>query len=195
MRFSYKNIKVKDIIIILLILGLTFGYYLDRIFFNVNLEETPFYDILVLVYYAKMKVLIISFCLIWFFTSKHWWKSSILVILSIELLKLISIFNPNQKHIDEIEFYTSLPITIPVIALLLYFSFKVNKFNLAQKVRNRIDKNIDEVFFELYQDKNKELNDLNEEYNQLKTKSSKTSKIDYVKQLILIRDKFYNSQK
>ncbi|WP_298901871.1 hypothetical protein [uncultured Psychroserpens sp.] len=194
MKFKFINIKIKDVLIIVFILSATFGYYIDRIFFKVNLEETPFYDILVLVYYSKMKVLIIIFCLIWFFTSKHWWKSSILIILSIELLKLISVFNPNQKYIDEIEFYTSLPITIPVILLLLYLSYKVNEFNLAKKVRNRIDKNIDEVFFELYQDKNKELNDLNKEYNKFKTNSSKSNKIDYIKELILIRDKFYENK-
>ncbi|WP_299274629.1 hypothetical protein [uncultured Psychroserpens sp.] len=202
MKFKFINIKVKvkDIIIIVLILGLTFGYYaveqiptrikkVNFIFFEVG--DLGFVDFSTMAHFIKMKVLIILYALTWFFTSHHWWKSSILVIITIELLKLISALNPNQRFFDEIEFYTSLPITIPIILLLFYISYKIDKYNLAKKVLYKLDNEVDELFFEIYQDKKKELIKLNEDYKKAQTELSKENNLDYIKQLISIRDTFY----
>ncbi|WP_298899304.1 hypothetical protein [uncultured Psychroserpens sp.] len=92
---------------------------------------------------------------------------------------------------DEIEFYTSLPITIPIILLLFFISYKINKYDLATNTLNKLDKDIDKLFFELYKDKNKEISKLNDEYVEAKKQLFYDNNEDYLKELIKIRDEFY----
>jgi hypothetical protein len=185
------KIKWKDVVIVLLILGVTFGYYLDKNNFS-DSRNLDFYEIESLVYYAKMKLLIIIFSLIWYFTCKHWWRSCILVILTIELLKFVSIFNTDQEQFDEIEFYTSLPITIPIVIVIFLVSKKINKYNLAKELRLELDMEIDKLFFELYQNKKSKISELNSKFNQIKMSQLESNNIDYLKNLISIRDEFYD---
>ncbi|WP_040248854.1 hypothetical protein [Psychroserpens mesophilus] len=184
--------KLKDIIIIFIILGITFGYFLDDLILDYDGNKFEFYDVENLIYHSKMKILIIIICLVWYFTCKHWWKSSILVIITIELLKLISIFNPNQFHVDRIEYLTSLPITIPIILLLLFISKKISNYNLAKDLKFHLDVEIDHLFFELYEDKNNEICQLNKKLNELrKEKSTNVKDVKYLEELISLRNEFY----
>ena len=147
-----------------------------------------FLDIQVLVYYSKMKLLILFFAITWYLTCKHWWKSAILVIVTIELLKLISAFNANSEGMDEIDFVVSLPITFPIILLLFLVSRKINTYSLSKDLRSEIDIEIDDVFFELHNIDKIQLDSLKEKF--LEVKKEKNVKT-YLKDLILIRDKFY----
>ncbi|OUS02939.1 hypothetical protein A9Q86_02510 [Flavobacteriales bacterium 33_180_T64] len=195
-----KNRKRKDIIIVLLILSATFGYFLDRnivegiteidlLFFKIG--SFGFDNIKELIQYTKMKVLIIILSLIWYFTCRYWWKSSILVIVTIELLKLMSVFYSEQVSLDEIEYAISLPLTIPIILLLIFISYKLNDYYLAREIHSNIDKEIDIIFFEINQDKKNEINLLKEKI--LKTKKANLNRFDenYLKEMIVIRDEFY----
>jgi len=189
---DFKKVKIKDVIIVLLILGVTFGYFFVDNILDKKYGFFEFYTDAGLLYYSKMKLLIIIFGLIWYFTSKHWWKSAILVIIFIELLKLISIFDINQKQMDEIEYYKSLPITIPIILLLFFISKKINDYNLAKEIRLDLDIEIDNLFFELHQDKINNINQLNDKFDEAKKKLSNDDNLEYLKELISIRDEFYN---
>jgi hypothetical protein len=195
-----KNIKRSDIIVTTLILFITYFYFMlsdieegiekiDLYFFEIGSFGFP--DFAHLIYYAKMKLLIICFALIWYFTCKHWWKSVILVVIAIELSKLITALFNNEYGIDEIDYITSLPITLPIILSLVIISNKINKFNLSLDLRSKIDDEIDVVFFDLYEQKNNDLLKLEDRYNDIKNNKSTYNAQIYLEKLIMIRKEFY----
>ena len=185
-----KNFKLKDVLISLLIISVTLLYFIDNFILKHNGTNFEFHELKSLVFYSKMKILIILISIIWYLTCKHWWKSSILIIITIELLKLVSIFNPNQIEIDKIEFLTSLPITIPIILLLFFISKKISNYNLANELSLKIDNEIDDVFFELHAAKKKEIGILNKKLDKLRKKKNENT-IKYLQDLISIREEFY----
>jgi len=192
---NFKHIKAKDVFIMLLILGVTFGYHLEYYFFSESFsEEVEFDSIHGILYYSKMRLLIIMFCLIWYFTSKSWWKHSILVIITIELLKLISTVNTNQPYVDVSECFTSLPITLPIILLLLFISNKLNTYNLAKETRSVINKEIDDVFFELHEDEKNNLQFLEQKFLELKSNKFNKNSDKYLADLISLRNEFYKTE-
>lgn len=197
-----KFVSFKDFIIAILILIVSIGYYfdahipegLDEVnWFNIKIKSYHYEDIATMIYITKMKVYIIVLSVIWYLSSKLWWKSSILVIITIELLKLISAFNPNQQYMDEIEYLSSLPITIPIVLLLIFTSNKINQYNLAKQVRCEIDQEIDDLFFELHSKEKTSVNYLKLNFNKLKSKKHSLDKEEYLKSLIAIRNSFYES--
>lgn len=200
MRFTLKNIRNKDVFISLLILFVSFAYYmtflipfdlkeLDLLFFKIG--NSGFGDIRRMMTYTKMKILIIIFSYLWYFTCTHWWKSSILVITTIELLKLISAFNPNLQSFDEIEYFSSLPITLPIVFLLIYFSNKLNKYGLAKEIRSKIDSKIDILFNEIHRQQKNKLKEMEEKFLELKSKKNSKKKDEYLKELIALRNECY----
>ncbi|WP_040281866.1 hypothetical protein [Psychroserpens damuponensis] len=192
-KFGLQNIRSKDVLISILIVCVTMSYYSNNILdIQGNISEFDFYSFWGLFHFSKMKILIIAFCLIWYFTSKHWWRHSILIIISIELVKLISTLNPNQDSLDEIEFITSLPITIPIILMIFLVSHKLNQYRLAQELKTNIDIEIDEVFLTLKKYKKTDLDTLQEKVTMLKAqKLHKKEAVNYLNTLKALRDEFY----
>ena len=142
---------------------------------------------------SKMKVLIIFFSMIWFLSCKHWWRFSILVIIFIELLKLFSVFNSNQKSYDEIEFYMSLPITLPIIILLILLSNKINSLNTIKKIQIKINEEINNEITALNSKSQKQIYELKSEFKTLLENKNAINETDYLEQLILIREKIINT--
>lgn len=196
-----RDFKRKDIFISISIVLVTLLYFVDRYLipedmktvsvFGFEIGSFGFMDINELVYFSKMKLLILFFSITWYLTCGHWWKPAILVIIILELFKLVSLFNTNSYYIDEIEYLISLPITTPIIILLILLSSKLNRLNLSYEVRNSLDGEIDEVFFQLNKEKSNELNELKEKIKNIKKKYHNESKESYVNELISIRDEFY----
>jgi hypothetical protein len=105
-----EYLKRKDIISISLIIGSTVLYcilsYIPRDFITIDLYffkigTFGFPDIAHLGGFLKMKILILSFSLIWYFTCIHWWRSAILVIIAIELAQ---VDNEIDVVFNELEF-------------------------------------------------------------------------------------------
>jgi hypothetical protein len=195
-----EYLKRKDIISISLIIGSTVLYcilsYIPRDFITIDLYffkigTFGFPDIAHLGGFLKMKILILSFSLIWYFTCIHWWRSAILVIIAIELAKLVSALNSAHIVLDEIDYITSLPITITII--IIFISIKLNTYNLSIDLRTQVDNEIDVVFNELEFIKTDDLLLLKERYDVLKTFKHDLNEKEYLKQLIAIRDQFYKN--
>ncbi|WP_400078897.1 hypothetical protein [Winogradskyella sp. R77965] len=182
------------------ILTVTFSYFLvsnipegftkiDLFFFEVGSFGFP--DISHLVFHIKMKLLIIFLSSIWYITCSHWWKSAILLIIIIELFKLITSMDPESSHMDEIDYITSLPVTAPIIFLLIFISNKLNSYNLYKELQLYIDDEIDEIFFELYDVENKRIEILKRKYEEMIKNGLEKDSSDYLRKLILIRNEFY----
>jgi hypothetical protein len=200
-KLGLQNITIKDVLISILILVVTFGYFfvnyieegvksVDVLGFTIG--SFGFQDISDMVYFVKMKLIIIVFSIIWYFTCKHWWKSAILVIITIELLKLLSALNSNQEYVDEIEYYSSLPITIPIILLIIFIAKKINDYNLANNLRSELDYKINSIFFELHKEKKDDAEKLKNDFRKLKNNEKIIgSHSIYLNKLIQMRDNFY----
>lgn len=189
-----RHFKLKDYIISILIVSVALLYFfVDKLvpIDSKTINVFGFPDTEHFVYYSKMKFLIIFFSITWYLTCQHWWKSAILVIITIELLKLITALNVNSKYFDEIDYIISLPITIPIILVLIFVSKKINTYSRSKKLCSKIDTEIDNVFFELQNMDKTQLDFLEKSYKKAKVNKNKDT---YKKQLILIRDKFYNKQ-
>lgn len=195
-----KDFSRKDVLISISIVVVTLVYFADAYIppnlesfkvFGFEIGSFGFPDLKHLIYYSKMKFLILFLTITWYLTSIHWWKSAILVIVTIELFKLFTALNSASEEMDEIDYMVSLPITLPIIMLLILVSLKINKFNRAKDLRSKIDIEIDQVFFELHFRDEFQIDSLKEKFEELKKNKNKKS---YLKQLILIRDKFYSNE-
>ncbi|MGS2726166.1 hypothetical protein ACU8DI_06115 [Psychroserpens sp. BH13MA-6] len=192
-----KQITYKDIFIVVLILVLTFGYFLDIVeenrievdFYLFKIGSFGFQDVASFFYFLKMKLLILFFSLIWYFTCKNWWKISILIIASIEIFKIANVLGNTTRQVDEVEFLTSLPITIPLIFLISFFLRRLYLYSLSLKIGKNLDREIDAVFFELENNKYNRLDELKNRVSNLKKNTDKED--EYLRELIKIRDDFY----
>ncbi len=73
------------------------------------------------------KVTFVTLTVIWFLTAKNWWKYAILVPLTMFLFQLSGIINYELQYIDEYDFWYSLPFILPIIAFLIYLSYRIRK--------------------------------------------------------------------
>jgi len=198
-----KDFKRTDILISVLIILVTLLYFYISLFIPEGMKTVNilgfeigsfgFIDFESFVSFIKTKILIILFASIWFLTCKYWWKPAILILIIIEFVKIGITFNVNIDKIDVIDYLISFPITIPFILILLYISHKLNSYNLKNELRAQIDSEIDEVFFQIENVKIKELKELKMSLSKIKKEKEIMSPEKYLKELILIRNKFYNS--
>jgi len=197
-----QHFKLKDYLISILIIAATLLYFGDRYLglegvtsvsiLGLEIGSFGFSDIESFVRFIKTKFLILLFATIWFLTCKHWWKMAILVIITIELVKVLTTLNTSFEKVDVVDYLISLPITIPFILMLLYISHKLNSYNLKKELRAEIDNEIDKVFFQIRKINIIELNELKISFNEVKNNKSLAKSEDYLEKLILIRNKFYN---
>lgn len=192
----------KSVIMSALILMISFGYFFDQILsdLGISLEINPFWpgslgfkNFLELFNFAKMKLLIIIFGSLWYLTCKQWWKSAILIIITLELLKFTTMILNQTYYLDEIEYIKSLPITIPLISGLFFVSWRLNHLNYAKDLRNALDEEIDNVFFEIEHEKLKQLEKFNENFKSLKNKNLHLTTAEYLKKLLKFRDEYYDN--
>lgn len=197
-----KDFKLNDVLISILIISITLLYFLDKYFIPQGIETITIYGFEIgsfgfsnindLLYFSKMKFLILILAIIWYLTCQHWWKHSILIIIFIELFKLISIFNPNQLKIDEIEYFSSLPLTIPIILALILLSNKLNTFNKYTQLILLIDEEINNELLKIEIKNEKNLVEIKSSFLELKAIKGVINKVEYLKELKQIRDQFYD---
>ncbi len=195
-----KSFTLKDYVISGLIIVVSFAYFMTK-FIPEELETVSFLGYEIgsfgfiffrdFVYYAKMKILILFFSITWYLTCKHWWKQAILVVIIMEMFKLATTLNSSSQRMDEIEYITSLPVTIPIIILLIFISEKMNRVRLLSNVLNILDNEIDDVFFESNQEKQSDLGVLKKQIDKTKKAYQKKDKKKYLNKLISIRNSFY----
>lgn len=198
-----RDFKRKDILISVLIISVTLLYFHISFFIPKGLKSISvlgfeigsfgFLDFESFLSFIKTKILIVFFASIWFLTCEYWWKPAILIVIIIEFLKIGMIFNLNIDEIDVVDYLISLPITIPFIVILLYFSHKLNSYNLKKELRARIDNEIDKVFFQIENVKVNKLKELKTSLNKIKKKKNTMNSEDYLKKIISIRNEFYNT--
>lgn len=154
---NLKELKTKDVVIALLIMALPFLFFTYELTPMTQSWETSlftinagaFEEVLIWFYFFNIKLLIILSLIIWYFTCKHWWKNAILVPLIIELFKLRTFLNPSMRFIDEIEFFQSLPMTIPIIGIIVFVSKKTAFSSKYIDLSNELNQEIENILKEI----------------------------------------------
>ena len=85
-------------------------------------------------YFDFSKAVPLLLIFIWFFTCKHWWYHTLLVPITMYLYQIFSIFNDDNKYIDEFQLIYMIPIMAIVIPSIYLLRAKMfNKINEANK--------------------------------------------------------------
>ncbi len=190
-----KRIKLNDYLILLIITILPFSFYIEKFIPDNLLEMDLFgfeFQLTNVVWYLALKIYLIVILSIWYFTCRNWWKIAILVPLTIEFLKLIRFFNNNNEKFDENDFLTSLPITIPILFILFFISFRLRKILIADKIRNDMSSEIEQVFKELLVDSI--IIEESREFLELKRNKASYNKKEYLIKLKNLRNKLINAK-
>lgn len=114
-----------------------------------------------------------------------------MIIIVIELTKLITLFNTSHGEFDEFEFITSLPITLPIIILLISISKILNKYSKMIKLDELINSEIQQTFNQI--NNNVNINIIKKEYSVLQKQKATMTKDEYLKKLIGLRESAYNT--
>jgi hypothetical protein len=192
-----RKILLKDIAIAIIIIALPFVFYLYKLVPETKVWETFFFKIESSYYeniqtffwtsFTKLLTLFIMF--IWFLTCKHWWRYAVLVPIIIEINKLLVILNDELHYIDEYEYIYSLPLTIPILLFLLFLSKKLNYYNWSKSLNNELNDEIDSLLEEMSNFKINDYKVVKKELKALRHGKNNLDKKDYLKKLIVLRDK------
>ena len=193
---SSRKLLYRDIVICLSIILLPILFYLyklvpesqNAVILGFELSTTHYADIQAFFWAISTKLLtLIAFCL-WFLTCNHWWKFSLLVPTTIELYKLIGVLNDNQRFLDEFEFLTSLPFTIPLILILAFLSRKLNYYSLTDSMNSKIELDMNETLNQIFELKYSDFKNAKEKYEKLKENKFKMDKDEYLRQLVILKN-------
>jgi len=86
------------------------------------------------------KIIPLLFLIIWFFTCRHWWYHSLLVPISMYIYQIISMFNEDNKFIDEFQLMYLVPVMAMIIPSIYLIRAKMlNKLNEADKTLEELE--------------------------------------------------------
>ena len=189
-----RKLDFTDSVVILLILLLPLLFYVPLLFSTNYLTSDVRgfkFDLQTVLWILTIKIYLMFFLFLWYFTCKHWWKLAILIPIVIELFKLLTFFNENIHSFDEVDFITSIPVTFPLLLIILFLTKKVMNYSSARQINEKLNYEIDVVFQSLSRDSNQKDIKLMDEYHDLKHKKSEYNKADYLEKLIALRNKMY----
>lgn len=185
-----RTVNVKDYAMILIITILPLSFYIVKLIPEHILDMNLFgydFELTNILWYLIIKIYLITLLSLWYFTCKNWWRLAILIPLIIELFKLLSFLNFSNQKFDETDFLTSLPITIPILIVILIISKRLKTYINAIRIYNKINLEIEQVFQEL-NNISPYSNILNEFHTLRRTKNI-ISREDYLVRLMKIRKK------
>ncbi|MGB5818853.1 MAG: hypothetical protein WBG90_05160 [Saonia sp.] len=135
----------------LLLVLIPFFFYSYRLFAKTSLEwDTGIFIIgsggfQNLQYFAHALFSKLIFCfsfIIWYLTCKHWWRIALLVPIAMLLFQISGVINYNIGYIDEFDFWFSLPVVLPILAILIITSRKLSPYAQAMDLRDEIEEEI-----------------------------------------------------
>ncbi|UNY98151.1 hypothetical protein MQE36_13785 [Zhouia spongiae] len=146
----------------------------------VKLSNFGFQDAHALMYFLAGKIYILIGLSIWYITSRHWWKFSILVPVSVTIIQIIDILNSDKTTMDEQGFWELFPYILPILLFLTFLSNKFRYFSLANDLAERLDNEINSLLKEINSSKN---GSIKEQLELLKANRSRMTKGEYLSKL------------
>ncbi len=196
-----KNSSRREILIPCLIIALPFLFYsyklvpVDIEYFKIGsviISNGGHKNLAAFIWNINVKLFIISLLLLWFISCKHWWRNIILVPLIIELTKLWWIALGNSRFFDEIEYIQSLPLTVPIVLVVILISRKLNFYSKNQQLKSDVNFEIQETFKAISKP-NENFAQVRLDFEVLKRVKKNTSQTEYLSKLIEMRKRLYNN--
>ena len=110
--------------------------------FGISAGDFGFKNVNVFFWFLAQKIIPLSVIIIWFITSRSWWRYSLIVPILFIVTQTFQLFIGN-RFTDENEFFYAFPIALPIVIGLVYLSRKVNlyiaNYNLKTEFHNEID--------------------------------------------------------
>ncbi len=97
-------------------------------------QSLGFQNVKVSMWVLTGKVVPLLFVIVWFFTCRQWWYHAILVPISMYIYQIASVFNDDNRFVDEFQLLYLVPIMALVIpSIYLIRAQMFNKLNDADK--------------------------------------------------------------
>ncbi len=118
-------------------------------FLGLTIEAGPHGNMNYYAYYFLGKLSFLLAFVVWFLTSKHWWRFAILIPIAMLIFQLCGLVNTSIQYIDEFDFWYSLPIVIPIVGILLGLSWKMAPYAFTEDLREQMINEVEKVKEEL----------------------------------------------
>ena len=96
-------------------------------------------------YYFLGKLTFLLAFVIWYLTCSHWWKHAILVPISMLVFQMTGLVNTSIQYIDEFDFWYSVPVVIPVVAILLFAAYRMRPYAYGLDLKEQLEQEIEQV--------------------------------------------------
>ncbi|WP_299362274.1 hypothetical protein [Winogradskyella sp.] len=190
-----KKLKrdIITIIAILLIPVIAYMYLLfpntkDISIFNYSLSSGYYEDFQYFIWVLSQKFMFISVFIIWYITTKNWWKNILLIPLLVFVFQFIMVINNNVNYFDEYEGIAAMIIAIPIILAFYFLIKRLRNILITKEINDDIELEVEDLLYDL---SNKNFDN----YKHLKTKLDSIRSIKpmldkeiYLKELILLKD-------
>jgi len=91
------------------------------------------------------KLLFLIVFTLWYFTCNHWWKYAIMVPFTMVAFQISGVINYQIQLIDEYDFWYSLPIVLPLVALLFFIGKKLDYLTTGIDLKEEIEEEIKKI--------------------------------------------------
>lgn len=195
-RLYNRKAFLKDIAVISLILFTPLLLYVYLFFPESSILETPFFtintkyyeDIQAFIWTFSIKLSFILMFSTWYLTCKHWWRISLLIPIIFFVNQLIVVINDELQYADQYEFGISLIISVPIIVILMVLSKKLKYYSESKSLAEELDLEINQLFKNAVTVKQKNIQELKLEIQNLRSQKSSMTSEEYLKRLIRLRD-------
>ncbi|WP_299520359.1 hypothetical protein [Winogradskyella sp.] len=184
---------IKVIIAILLIPVISYAYLLfpdtrEITIFNYSFTSSYYQSIQAFVWTLSQKLIFIVILVIWYLTSKDWWKIILLLPLLVFIIQLLQIINDDYKVIDKYEGIFGIIIATPVVIVFYLMIKKINSNLGAKEVHKDIETEIENLLSDLSSKNITSHKSLKVKLKELRSQKFKLDKEIYLKKLIALKD-------
>ncbi len=187
-QYYYESIMA----ILLLILPLVYQFYkyLPNVesfeFAGLNISSFQFSSIDTFFWFLMQKVVPLFVLIIWFTSSKSWWRYSLLVPILFLFTQTIQLILAH-RYMDEYEFFYALPLAMPLLIALVLLSKKINLYLVNHNLKKELQIEIDGLLKAVSNSNNDVFIKLEAQLLRLKDKKYHYSSARYLEQLLNIR--------
>ncbi len=198
--FNLGNFR-KDLVIAFAILIMPFIFFLYNLApGNVNFWDVKIFsiysgetmDINIYVWLLFVRVFTVFIISTWFVTCKNWWRFALFVPLTIEIYKLIGVFDSVHHFIENLTIVKIFPIAFLYSWLMVFISKKLNYHSILRNLGDQLDAEIDKQTRQMSTFKVEDYKQYKKQLLELRKEKETMDRQAYLKKLILLRDEMEN---
>jgi hypothetical protein len=151
------------------------------------IHDHGFKDLHIFFWYIFYKIFALLPLMIWFISSKNWWRYAIMVPITLFTYQIWEMFKDDSNVVDQFELVKAAPAILFIIGLILFLSFQIQYRHKLHDIYEDILNEINLILEELSQ-VNSNLNNKRKEFDLIKADNSPESLEKNRASLIKIRE-------